>query len=312
MSYEHGTPHYNLPQTVGSDTRDWFDTNEAFADIDAAIYSAGQTAETAAQDLDGVKSDVQSLKDADIAMTGRVDGIEGRVGASEQAITRLQQDVADVDTDLMDAICAIKEASATAAYQHLTGTFFWYNDTLYKATADIGVGNQIVPDTNCSTTNITTELLAGGGGVEIDDTVISATKVWSSQKVNSELQPSAGDVRFSGGKLQQYDGTDWVDISIGGSGMLVADFNSYATGSSSGGGSFTAQEPGFIVGTAYSSAGTTQSTSVTVNGVTVSFQHSTAGSDSTGYMQCYIPYKTGDAIAITGSAYKCYKAVPME
>lgn len=163
MSYEHGTPHYNLPQTQGSDTRDWFDTNEAFATIDGAIYSAGQTAETAAQDLDGVKSDVQTLKDADIAMTGRVDGIDSRVGASEQAITRLQQEVANVDTDLKDSICAIEEASATAAYQHLTGEFFWYNDTLYKATADIGVGNQIVPDTNCKTTNITTELLEGGG-----------------------------------------------------------------------------------------------------------------------------------------------------
>lgn len=164
MSYEHGTPHFNLPQTVGSDTRDWFDTNEAFADIDAAIYSASQTAETAAQDLDGVKSDIQGLKDADIAMTGRVDGIEGRVVSSEQAIGRLEQEVADVDTDLMDSICAIKEASATAAYQHLTGTFFWYNDTLYKAITDIGVGNQIVPDTNCTTTNITTELLEGGSG----------------------------------------------------------------------------------------------------------------------------------------------------
>ena len=192
MSYEHGTPHFNLPQTVGSDTRDWFDTNEAFADIDAAIYSASQTAETAAQDLDGVKSDVQGLKDADIAMTGRVDGIEGRVGASEQAITRLQQDVADVDTDLKDSICAIEEASATAAYQHLVGEFFWYNDTLYKTTANIAVGQQIVPDTNCSTTNITTELLnSSQGGVEIDDNVVSTSKVWSSSKTNTELGTKA-------------------------------------------------------------------------------------------------------------------------
>lgn len=202
MSYEHGTPHYNLPQTQGSDTRDWFDCNEAFARIDAAIYGAEQTAETAAQDLDGVKSDVQTLKDVDIAMTGRVDGIDSRVGASEQAITRLQQDVADVDTDLKDSICAIEEASATAAYKHLTGEFFWYNDTLYKATADIGVGNQIVPDTNCKTTNITTELLEGGGG-DLEPRV-------------AQLETDMGTLMFrvDGGNAQysKDGGTTWVNF----------------------------------------------------------------------------------------------------
>lgn len=193
MSYEHGTPHYNLPQTVGSDTRDWFDTNEAFADIDAAIYSAGQTAEQSVQDLTEVKADIQDLKDADTAMTNRVDGIDSRVGSTEQNITRLASQIEDVDTDLMDSICAIKEASATASYAHATGEFFWYNDTLYKATTNIAIGQQIVPDTNCTTTNITTELLAGGGGggAEIDDSTVSVSKVWSSSKTNTELGTKA-------------------------------------------------------------------------------------------------------------------------
>lgn len=47
MSYEHGTTHYNLPQTVGSDKRDWADTNAAFALIDTAIYQAGTDAAAA-------------------------------------------------------------------------------------------------------------------------------------------------------------------------------------------------------------------------------------------------------------------------
>ena len=192
MSYEHGTTHYNLPQTVGSDTRDWFDTNEAFADIDAAIYSAGQTAETAKSDLTTVKQDIIDLQQADTAMTNRVDGIESRTGASEQAIGRLEGELSDDFQDLKDSICSIEEPSATAIYQHLKDTFFWYNDTLYKAIVNISIGQQIVPDTNCTTTNITTELLNGSASqVQIDDSSVSVSKVWSSSKTNTELNAKA-------------------------------------------------------------------------------------------------------------------------
>ena len=227
MSYRVGTTHYNLPQTEGSDTRDWFDTNEVFADIDAAIFSAGQTAESAKTDLTEVKNDVQGLKDADTAMTGRIDGIDTRLGTAELKIDRLQDEVIDDNQDLKDAICSIEEASATAAYAHATGEFFWYNDTLYKAATNIAIGQQIVPDTNCKTTNITTELLAGGGGggAEIDDTVISASKVWSSYKTNEEITTASavktGDTRYYSGKIQYYDGSAWQDIEMGGGEMHV-------------------------------------------------------------------------------------------
>ena len=40
MSYANGTTHYNLPQTQGTDKRDWSDTNQAFANVDADLYSA--------------------------------------------------------------------------------------------------------------------------------------------------------------------------------------------------------------------------------------------------------------------------------
>ena len=49
--YANGTTHYNLPQTVGTDKRDWTDTNQAFADIDAALYTASETASSAASDI---------------------------------------------------------------------------------------------------------------------------------------------------------------------------------------------------------------------------------------------------------------------
>ena len=134
MSYEHGTQHYNLPQTQGSDTRDWFDTNEAFTDIDAAIWAAKETAEAASGDLTQVEADIVNLQGKDVELEADITDLKGRTETLERSASRTAERVEEVNQDLKDGICAVEEASATAAYQHLTGTFFWYNDTLYKQT----------------------------------------------------------------------------------------------------------------------------------------------------------------------------------
>ena len=313
MSYEHGTTHYNLPQTEGSDTRDWFDSNEAFRVIDEALYSAGQTAEGAVTDLTEVKTDVQGLKDADTAMTGRVDGIESRVGTAELKIDRLQDEVIDDNQDLKDAICSIEEASATAAYTHATGEFFWYNETLYKATTNIAVGQQIVPDTNCKTTNITTELIESGqSGVEIDDTVVSATKVWSSYKTNNEISSATatktGQTRYSGGKLQYYNGTTWVDVEIGGGGMPVLNYASPLHTFSNGNLSFTASKNCWLLGS-IAISGRSGNITVKVDNTVVAVCASTwssAGSDSNGNAAggdvAGIPLKAGNVVEVSAAS----------
>ena len=63
MSYRVGTPNYNLPQTEGTDKRDWGDTNQAFLAIDTAIKnavdtsaSASSAASTAQETADGANT----------------------------------------------------------------------------------------------------------------------------------------------------------------------------------------------------------------------------------------------------------------
>lgn len=280
MSYEHGTTHYNLPQTTNDDTRDWFDTNEAFRAVDEALYSANQTAGQATEDIELVKTDINNLKDADTAMTGRVDGIESRVTVNDTKIQRLENATVDNKQDLMDAICSIEEASATAAYRHDTSDFFWYNDTLYKATANIAIGQQIVPDTNCKTTNITTELLESGqGGVEIDDTVVSATKVWSSYKTNNEISSATatktGQTRYSGGKLQYYNGTTWINVEIGGV-MPKLDFRNPLHSFTSGNLTFTATKDCYLVG---GSTGNSTAT-IAINSTIIGESHNYSGAQN--------------------------------
>lgn len=161
MSYANGTTNYNLPQTVGTDKRDWSDTNQAFYDVDAALKAASDGASQAAEDITALtlrvgtaEDDIVGLKAEDISLDGRLDTAEG-------AISTLQLQVPDVRSDLEDMIVAFNEASATSTHAYSEGDYFIYNDVLYKATTSIGIGDTIVPNTNCSATNVMTEVVNG-------------------------------------------------------------------------------------------------------------------------------------------------------
>ena len=160
MSYANGTTHYNLPQTTGTDKRDWSDTNQAFQDVDAALYQATQDTAKAELDIDAleVRMDTAEQNIADNA--GDIAALDGRLTTAEGTITQHTVQIADVRRDAEDMICAYNEASATSTHAYAVDDYFIYNDVLYKATASIGVGDTIVPDINCTTTNVATELLA--------------------------------------------------------------------------------------------------------------------------------------------------------
>ena len=161
MSYANGTTNYNLPQTVGTDKRDWSDTNQAFYDVDAALKAASDGAAQAAEDITSLTTRVGTAEDDILALKGEDISLDGRLDTAEGAISTLQLQVPDVRSDLEDMITAFNEASATSTHAYSEGDYFIYNDVLYKATTSIAIGDTIVPNTNCSATNITTELLNG-------------------------------------------------------------------------------------------------------------------------------------------------------
>lgn len=162
MSYTNGTTHYNLPQTTGSDKRDWSDTNQAFADVDAALYGAVQDTAQAELDIDALETRMDTAEQNIATNTGDIAGLDTRVTTVEGAVTSLSGQVTDTRQDLEDMICAFNEASATSTHAYGTGEndnhYFIYNDVLYRATQSIAIGDTIVPDTNCTTTNVTTEI----------------------------------------------------------------------------------------------------------------------------------------------------------
>ena len=173
MSYANGTTHYNLPQTVGTDKRDWFDTNQAFQNVDADLYSAKTTADNAATDITALGTRVGTAEGNITSLDTRLGTAEGNISALQTGQTTLGNTIADVKADTMDAICSVKEADATADYAHAVGTYFWYNDTLYITTQAIAVGDTIVPNTNCNTTNVTAQLGAIKGDISDINTALT-------------------------------------------------------------------------------------------------------------------------------------------
>jgi hypothetical protein len=159
MSYANGTQFYNLPQTVGTDKRDWFDANAAFAAVDAALHAAatGQAADAEAiaainTSLAADEANIASLQTASTTHSSEISALQATVASQGTAI-------GDVRQDAEDMISAFNEGAASVStHAYAIGDYFIYNDVLYKATTAIAIGDTIVPNTNCSATNVTSEI----------------------------------------------------------------------------------------------------------------------------------------------------------
>lgn len=158
MSYASGTTHYNLPQTVGSDKRDWTDTNQAFSDIDAAIYSAVQGASAATSAIETINGEIETITGKQAVDEGNISTLAGKVSTLESTVGTQGAAIADVRQDLQDNIESNHEASATSTHAYNIGDTFYYNDVLYKATAPIAIGGTIVPSTNCTAVTVMSEI----------------------------------------------------------------------------------------------------------------------------------------------------------
>ena len=159
MSYANGTQFYNLPQTVGTDKRDWFDTNSPFAAIDAALHAAVVGQASDAEAIATINSKL-ATDEADIAaLQTKGNTHDSQIAALQTTVNTQANQISDVRQDAEDMITANNEgAAATSTRAYAIGDYFIYNDVLYKATAAIAVGDTIVPNTNCEATNVDTEI----------------------------------------------------------------------------------------------------------------------------------------------------------
>lgn len=222
MSYANGTQFYNLPQTVGTDKRDWFDTNGAFAAVDAALHAAatGQAADAEAiatinTSLASAESDIAALQTASTSQASDISALQATVATQGTAITDVRQDAEDM-------ISAFNEGAASVStHAYAIGDYFIYNDVLYKATAAIAIGDTIVPNTNCSATNVTSEIKVINA--DIDDVKSDLADVEADvDELNNRTLSSGVDIPLTVSETPTYtfpsDG--YISINVGGNSSI--------------------------------------------------------------------------------------------
>lgn len=216
MSYASGTTHYNLPQTIGSDKRDWTDTNQAFADVDAALYAAAQGAESAASAISSIQSDITTIQGKQSTDEGNITTLQGKVSTLESTVSGQGTEINDVRRDLQDNIESKHEASATSTHAYAIDDTFYYNDVLYKATAVINIGDTIVPNTNCTGITVMSEIQSGAAAPSAADVSYdNTTSGLTADDVQEAVDELAGAVDDIDIRYTAANGAEWSPRGAG-------------------------------------------------------------------------------------------------
>lgn len=159
MSSTTTTQFYGLTQYIGTDKPDFADNNQAFRNVDADLHQVVQDSQGFTSDIADLTERVGNL-DTDLTnLSGDLDGEKAKITALQNKELSQDTEISRVERNAQDMITAYNEASATSTHAYAVGDYFIYNNVLYQATAPIAVGATIVPDTNCTTTNVTSELI---------------------------------------------------------------------------------------------------------------------------------------------------------
>lgn len=297
MGYSAETTHFGIPLPTGSDLTTPMDYNESAQDVDTALFNAQANSDTALQKANSVEQELADTNTEVTNVKGRVTTLEQTAQTQGTAISNLDNRVTDVKADALDMICAVDEGTAQIATIPVeNGKYFRYNDVLYMATANIAVGDTIVPNTNCRATNVATELENAGGGTGTVDAVARAGVQANSLAI---------------GNLSLLETTDKADLvsainevlsQIGGGGMPALDFANPLHTFSSGNLSFTASKDCYIYGTL---TGSTSANSLTINNTSVAGSAISGGSGGTGQTNVMIPVtkiSNGDVISVTSAS----------
>lgn len=159
MSSTTTTQFYGLTQYIGNDKPDFADNNTAFRNIDADLHQVVQDSQGFSSDIAGLTETVGNLNTDLTNLSGDLDGEKAKIVALQNKELSQDGEIERVERNAQDMIVAYNEASATSTHAYAVGDYFIYNNVLYKATAAIAIGATIVPDTNCTTTNVTSELI---------------------------------------------------------------------------------------------------------------------------------------------------------
>ena len=100
MSYTNGTPFLNLPQTIGSDHRDWFDTNEPFLDLDTKVKTLWDDSGSAASAIDALQELTATLQTDLTTLSGTVDTHTSALSTINEALVLINGTLSTLNTSV--------------------------------------------------------------------------------------------------------------------------------------------------------------------------------------------------------------------
>lgn len=228
MSSTTTTQYYGLTQYIGTDKPDFADNNTAFRNVDADLHQVVQDSQGFTSDIADLTERVGNLNTDLTNLSGDLDGEKAKITALQNKELSQDTEIARVERNAQDMITAYNEASATSTHAYAVGDYFIYNNVLYQATAAIAVGATIVPDTNCTTTNVASELIQLNNDLPklLADVVADGVKTTAVLlgEVNTALSGKTvkpnGYMDF-GGTITKYDGNLQFSRIASGAGLLI-------------------------------------------------------------------------------------------
>ena len=187
MASTNYTTHYSIPLPLGTDLTTPMDYNESAEAVDAALFAAetdaGSASEAAANAIDIANAASDAV--SDIASDLSIE--KAKIVVLQTRVASMENEIDDVRSDAEDAICAYNEPTATSSHAYAIGDYFFYNDTLFKATVPIAIGDTIVANTNCVATNVMSEISSNVGDLANLTTTDKSSAVAAINEVNEGL-----------------------------------------------------------------------------------------------------------------------------
>ncbi|MBO7715044.1 MAG: hypothetical protein J6S85_15860 [Methanobrevibacter sp.] len=101
MSYQNGTPFLNLPQTVGSDHRDWIDTNAAFLDLDTKMKTLWDGSSSTETILTALQESVATLSTDVATLSGIVSGHTSTIATINESLVLINTALNALNTQVV-------------------------------------------------------------------------------------------------------------------------------------------------------------------------------------------------------------------
>ena len=139
MSYASGTPFLNLPQTVGSDHRDWFDTNEAFLDLDTKMKTLWDGSSSTETILTALQESVATLSTDVTTLSGIVSGHTSTITTINESLVLINTTLNALNTQVVGKFDSVGIADAyDATYGvYSVGDVVTYNGQRYVCTTAV-------------------------------------------------------------------------------------------------------------------------------------------------------------------------------